>query len=78
MNKQLLTGGIAAIIIALVAVIIYALSGLSQPVITDYASCVKAGYASELTYPAQCVTKDGRTYIQAAAIEAATSAVPAY
>jgi len=80
MNKQVLVSGIGALIIALVAVIIYILSGGqgSQPIISDYASCAKAGNATVESYPAECTTKDGRTFIQPAATESDTTALPAY
>jgi len=79
MNKQALIGSVGALVIAIVAAIIYVLTGSSGgPVITDHTSCAQAGNAVTLTYPEQCVTKDGRTFIQPAATETASTTLPAY
>ena len=64
MNKNYIAGGLAAIIIAIVAVIVAALAGSDSPGIVDFATCTAAGYPVQETYPARCVTKSGASFTE--------------
>jgi hypothetical protein len=69
MNKS--TGLIFAafiIIVALVGVFLFvgkpATPGTSSGTITSFDECVKAGYPIKESYPAQCMTPDGKNFVQ--------------
>jgi hypothetical protein len=64
MNKNYIAGGLAAVIIAIVAVIVATLAGSGSPGIVDFATCTAAGYPVQEVYPARCVTKNGASFTE--------------
>ena len=59
-------GKILILVIILVNTIssIFFLSGCSNGGVTDFESCVATGNPVMESYPMQCRTKDGRTFVQ--------------
>lgn len=76
MQKILLSVlGIALIILIIVGFIAIKLTA-QKPAITSYAECVAAGYPILESYPEQCLTPSGRTFVNPDAVPVASSTLP--
>lgn len=68
--------GIVVILLALIAVAYYAYTDLKRPLpvpaVASFAECAEAGYPVMESFPRQCRTPDGRTFVE----EAVTDDVP--
>src|SRR5574343_612712 len=64
MKKTLPTIFIIVLIVAFGVLLKFSKNELPQPVITNFEECAKAGYPILETYPEQCRTPDGRTFVR--------------
>lgn len=62
------------LIVVVIATVSYAKSRNASAEITNFDECIAAGNPMLKSYPAQCKTSDGRTFIQEIAAEPSTNA----
>lgn len=55
---------IIVILLVIIGIFVFPLLKKKTAVINDFESCSAAGYAILQSYPAQCITSDGRTFIE--------------
>ncbi len=63
MNSKMVWGIIAFIIVIAVAYMYFGNSERNVSTITNFQECTDAGYPIMESYPEQCATPDGRTFI---------------